>query len=220
VNLIDASGRVVIESEAFRAGFRSAGRFSKQLPAGRTRIRVSRGFETKVEEKEVVLEAGRKTAVEFRLSRVVDLRRLGWFAGDSHAHTLHGERTVPVSFDDAALAAQAEIEEPELADEELLGEATLAKLSQQVGLYAEEEELLGDLEVVVEEEEHTEEDWREILVSDEEATPAPAVEEQPAVEDQSAVEEQPAVEDQPAVEEQPVVKDQPATEEQPSTGEA
>lgn len=108
--------------------------------------------------------------------------------------------------EEPTLAAQAEIEEPELADEELLGEATLAKLSQQVGLYAEEEKLLGDLEV--EEEEHTEEDWREILVSDEEATPAPAVEEQPAVEDQSAVEEQ------------PVVKEQPATEEQPSTGEA
>jgi len=110
--------------------------------------------------------------------------------------------------EEPALAAQAEIEEPELADEELLGEATLAKLSQQVGLYAEEEELLGDLEVIAEKEEHTEEDWREILVSDEEATPAPAVEEQPAVEDQSAVEEQ------------PVVKEQPATEEQPSTGEA
>jgi len=108
VTITDAAGRVVVESAAFSAGFRSTGSFSKQLPAGRTRIRVSRGFETKAEEKEVVLEAGRRTAVEFRLARIVDLRRLGWYAGDSHAHMLHGERTVPVSFDDAALAAQAE----------------------------------------------------------------------------------------------------------------
>ena len=115
--------------------------------------------------------------------------------------------------EEPALAAQAEIEEPELADEELLGEATLAKLSQQVGLYAEEEELLGDLEVAVEEE-HPEEDWREILVSDAGAGAAPAVEEQTAVEDQPVVEEQPEVKEQPATEEQPT------TEEQPATGEA
>jgi hypothetical protein len=108
VTIVDASGRVVVESEAYRAGFRSMGRFSKQLPAGRTRISVSRGLETKAQEKEVVLEAGQRTAVEFQLSRIVDLRRLGWYAGDSHAHMLHGEKTVPVSFHGAALAAQAE----------------------------------------------------------------------------------------------------------------
>ena len=41
-------------------------------------------------------------------SRLVDLRRRGWYGGDSHDHLLHGEKTVPVDFDDVALSAQAE----------------------------------------------------------------------------------------------------------------
>ena len=39
---------------------------------------------------------------------VSDLRKRGWYAGDSHAHMLHGERTVPVDFDFVALTARAE----------------------------------------------------------------------------------------------------------------
>jgi hypothetical protein len=46
--------------------------------------------------------------VRFTLERVVDLRRHGWFAGDSHVHMLHGERTLPVGFDYVALTARAE----------------------------------------------------------------------------------------------------------------
>ncbi len=74
VAIVDAAGRTVFERESFKAGFRSEGRFSKQLPAGRTRVRVTRGFETQSQEREVMLEAGRETAVVFRLVRLVDLR--------------------------------------------------------------------------------------------------------------------------------------------------
>jgi hypothetical protein len=46
--------------------------------------------------------------VAFVLRRRVDLRKRGWYAGDSHVHMLHGERTVPVGFDFVALTARAE----------------------------------------------------------------------------------------------------------------
>jgi hypothetical protein len=108
VAILDAAGRTVTESEAFKAGFRSTGRFTKPLPPGQTRLRISRGLETKAEEQTVVLEAGREMTLEFRLRRIVDLRRQGWYSGDSHDHLLHGEKTVPVDFDEVALAARAE----------------------------------------------------------------------------------------------------------------
>jgi hypothetical protein len=108
VTITDAEGKVVVESDSFRNGFRCSGEFSKRLPAGSTRVRITRGFETKAIDRQVNLVAGETTDLAFTLERVVNLRDRGWYAGDSHVHMLHGERTVPVSFDYMALAAKAE----------------------------------------------------------------------------------------------------------------
>jgi hypothetical protein len=108
VTITDAEGKVVVESDSFSKGFRCSGEFSKRLPAGSTRIRITRGFETKAINRQVNLVAGETTDLAFTLERVVNLRDRGWFAGDSHVHMLHGERTVPVSFDYVALTAKAE----------------------------------------------------------------------------------------------------------------
>lgn len=108
VKITDADGKVVVESDSFKDGFRCSGEFTKRLPAGRTRIRITRGLETKAINREVNLVAGETRDLEFTLERVVNLRNRGWFAGDSHVHMLHGERTVPVSFDYVALTAKAE----------------------------------------------------------------------------------------------------------------
>ena len=108
VTIVDASGRTVIEKEACKAGFRCDGSFTKTLPAGQTRLRVTRGFETRAEERTIHLPTGGETNVTIRLRRVVDLRSRGWFAGDSHAHMIHGEKTIPVEFDDVAAAVRAE----------------------------------------------------------------------------------------------------------------
>ena len=108
VTITDAKGKVVIESDSFKGGFRCPGEFTKRLPAGLTRIRITRGFETKAIDRQVNLLEGDTTSLAFNLERVVDLRKRGWFAGDSHVHMLHGERTVPVSFDYVSLAAKAE----------------------------------------------------------------------------------------------------------------
>ena len=108
VQITDSQGHLVTENDSFRAGFRCPGEFTRHLPAGRTIVRVSRGFETQFEQRELDLVPGERQEVSFLLKRNVELRRLGWYAGDSHAHMLHGERTVPVSFDFVALTARAE----------------------------------------------------------------------------------------------------------------
>ena len=108
VTITDASGKTVTETDAFKGGFRCAGAFEKQLPAGRTRVRVTRGFETRAETRDLVLHDGETNALTFSLSRAVDLRSRGWVAGDSHAHMIHGERTLPVDFAFVGLTARAE----------------------------------------------------------------------------------------------------------------
>ena len=106
VSITDAEGHLVIENESFKSGFRSSGHFTKTLPVGPTQIRVSRGFETQVISTNLELSSG-STELVLKLQRVVELRRRGWYSSDSHVHMLHGERTLPVTFDDVALAARA-----------------------------------------------------------------------------------------------------------------
>jgi hypothetical protein len=108
VSIVDANGNLVVENDSFRSGFRCAGEFTRPLPAGQTRIRITRGFEIQGVEKELDLATGGETNVTFVLLRNIDLRKRGWFAGDSHVHMLHGERAVPVTFDFVALTARAE----------------------------------------------------------------------------------------------------------------
>ena len=108
VTIIDANGDSVTETAGFPAGFRSTGTFTKQLPAGRTKIRAVRGPEFKAVEREIELRPRQTNQLELVLERQVDLRQRRWFAGDSHVHMIHGEKRVPVDFDQVALAARAE----------------------------------------------------------------------------------------------------------------
>jgi hypothetical protein len=108
VAITDANGKTIIEIDSFKTGFRCAGEFTKELPPGRTHLRITRGFETKVVSRDIELVPGRPTDVIVYLDRALDLRKRGWYGGDSHVHMLHGERTVPVDFDFVALSARAE----------------------------------------------------------------------------------------------------------------
>lgn len=108
VILVDSKGKTVVENESFRDGIRCDGRLAKSLPAGKFRLRVTRGFETRMVEREVEVPAGGNVDVSVDLERVVDLRCKGWYGGDSHVHMLHGEKTLPVDFDYIGLTARAE----------------------------------------------------------------------------------------------------------------
>ncbi|HTL58543.1 MAG TPA: CehA/McbA family metallohydrolase [Candidatus Limnocylindrales bacterium] len=126
----DATGKVLTETESFKAGFRCPGAFVKHLPAGRTQIRITRGFETRVFNRELELLPGQEFELRVDLQRVVDLRKRGWYAGDSHVHMLHGEKTVPVDFDFVALTARAEdLQYLSLAQSWILADPTPEKLA-------------------------------------------------------------------------------------------
>ena len=134
VRITGANGKVVIESASFSDGFRCSGEFAKRLPAGPTQVRISRGFEIKTINWEVSLVAGETNEQTFTLERVVNLRARGWFAGDSHVHMLHGERTVPVDFDYVALTAKAEdLQYMSLAQAWNLDEPTPERLEGELG---------------------------------------------------------------------------------------
>lgn len=108
VAIYDANERLFKSNPSFSAGIRCNGRFEQPLPAGKTRVRVTRGFETKAAERTIDVPPDGVADVRIELRRAVDLRKLGWVAGDSHAHMNHGEKTVPVDFDFVALTADAE----------------------------------------------------------------------------------------------------------------
>jgi len=133
VAITDCTGRLLTENRSFSAGVRCAGSFEHHLPAGQTRVRVTRGFETRAVEQTVDVPANGIAEVKFTLRRVVDLRKRGWFAGDSHAHMNHGEKTVPVDFDFVALTAKAEdLQYLSLAQAWSMDDPTPEKLEQQL----------------------------------------------------------------------------------------
>ncbi len=134
IAITDSSGKVVLESDSFHGGFRCAGQFTKRLPPGRTLVRVTRGFETKAVERELTLAPGEEVEIKVGLERIVDLRQRGWYAGDSHVHMLHGERTVPVEFEFVALSARAEdLRYLSLAQAWNLPQATPENLERELG---------------------------------------------------------------------------------------
>ena len=108
VSLVNSAGETIVENRSFASGFRCDGQITRSLPAGKTRIRVSRGFEFRAVEEAMNTRAGETLDLNFRLERIVDLRQRGWYAGESHAHMNHGEKTIPVDFDYVALTARAE----------------------------------------------------------------------------------------------------------------
>ena len=134
VTIVDSKGSTVLEKESFHGGFRCSGQFVKQLPAGRTQLRITRGLETRAVERVLDIPAGGDLELTIELERVVDLRKRGWYAGDSHVHMLHGERTIPVTFDDVALAAQAQdLQYLSLAQDWILESVTPEKLESELG---------------------------------------------------------------------------------------
>ena len=106
--VLSSGGESLVNDPSLGKGIRCDGSFKRELPAGRLVLEVTRGFETNSARREVLLKEGETTAVEIALTRAVDLRAKGWYSGDSHAHMIHGERDITVSFEDVALAARAE----------------------------------------------------------------------------------------------------------------
>ena len=66
--------------------FYSGGEFQVDLPPGEATLEVVKGFEYQPVSREVSIAAGGSGAAEVRLQKPFDLRRQGWFSGDTHIH--------------------------------------------------------------------------------------------------------------------------------------
>jgi len=108
VRLVDAQGRMATNDAGFTGGFRTSGSFVRSLVPGPFTLRVTHGLEYLAAETNAIATSGETRDLEFALVRQIDLASRGWYAHDHHVHMLHGERTVPVDFDQMALAARTE----------------------------------------------------------------------------------------------------------------
>ena len=108
VSIQTGAGSALEDHPGFRGGFRSAGEFTRAVPAGATALKIERGFDFVAAERRIDLKPGERVSLRIALQRRSPLHREGWYAGDNHVHMVHGERKIPVDFAYAALAARAE----------------------------------------------------------------------------------------------------------------
>ena len=66
--------------------FYSGGEFQVDLPPGQATLEVVKGFEYQPVSREVSIGSGGSGTAEVRLQKPFDLRRQGWFSGDTHIH--------------------------------------------------------------------------------------------------------------------------------------
>jgi hypothetical protein len=66
--------------------FYSTGKSSIVLPPGTFRLRIYKGIEYKLEDRQVRIEAGRTTRLEVALSRWVNMPEENWYSADDHLH--------------------------------------------------------------------------------------------------------------------------------------
>ncbi len=87
--------------------FYSDGNFEVNLPPGAATLEVVKGFEYAPASRQIAMAGGQATAVEIRLEKPFDLRRQGWFSGDTHVHpNVYNDRLIRPS--DVLLIAKAE----------------------------------------------------------------------------------------------------------------
>jgi hypothetical protein len=108
VALRTSTGELLTQSPGYSDGFRCPGEFRSALPAGKTRLVVTRGFDYQSETREVELTDGKTTECEIRLARISPLHKDGWVCGDNHVHMKHGEGKILLDFPFLALTARAE----------------------------------------------------------------------------------------------------------------
>ena len=76
--------------------FYSGGDFQVDLPPGEATLEVVKGFEYQPVSRQVSILAGGSGTAEVRLQKPFDLRRQGWFSGDTHIHpNVYDDRLIP-----------------------------------------------------------------------------------------------------------------------------
>ena len=97
VHLTASDGKSYAPADAYaRVGaqgdhvFHHAGRFTVEVPAGRTELTVVKGFEYRPEEAAVEVGAGEVAELTVDLRRMTDMAAKGWYSGSTHVHMNYG----------------------------------------------------------------------------------------------------------------------------------
>jgi hypothetical protein len=106
----EATGAVVVTSESYKAGARSAGLLEVAVPPGPVLIEARRGFDysSATARLDLASDSGQIRTVDLTLARRTPLAQQRWVCGDSHVHMIHGENTIRIDFPYVATAARAE----------------------------------------------------------------------------------------------------------------
>ena len=86
--------------------FYANGSFTVSVPTGLVIVRTGRGFEYRERIDTLVVRAD--TSIAVSLERVIDMRALGWIAGDTHVHINHAGGYFTMIPEDALLMGRAE----------------------------------------------------------------------------------------------------------------
>ena len=97
VHLTAPDGKFYAPADAYaRVGaqgdhvFHHAGRFTVEVPAGRTELTVVKGFEYRPQEVAVEVGAGEVAELTVELRRMTDMAAKGWYSGSTHVHMNYG----------------------------------------------------------------------------------------------------------------------------------
>ena len=97
IHLTASDGKFYAPADAYaRIGaqgdhvFHHTGRFTVEVPAGRTELTVVKGFEYWPEEVSVEVGAGEVAELTVDLQRMTDMAAKGWYSGSTHVHMNYG----------------------------------------------------------------------------------------------------------------------------------
>ncbi|HXV13005.1 MAG TPA: CehA/McbA family metallohydrolase, partial [Candidatus Krumholzibacteria bacterium] len=99
-------GANLYQSRGDRSYFYTGGNVSVVVPAGPVTIRAGRGFEFEVLDTTLTVTSSR--TLTFRLNRIINMKNLGWYSGDTHVHISHPPVVYSLDAQDLALVARAE----------------------------------------------------------------------------------------------------------------
>ncbi len=96
----------IYQARGVNSYFYSSGNSTISVPTGSITVRAGRGFEYQALDTTITVTSAR--TLTFRLNRVVDMKALGWFSGDTHVHISHAPVVYSLNGSDLALIARAE----------------------------------------------------------------------------------------------------------------
>ncbi len=94
------------QARSEKSFFYTGGNVTVIVPTGSVTIRAGRGFEYEVLDTTMTITSSR--TLTFRLNRIINMKNLGWYSGDTHVHISHPPLIYSLDAQDLLLVARGE----------------------------------------------------------------------------------------------------------------